>query len=399
MLIKNLLWEATSKIVVQGIAFLFSIFLTRQLTPEIYGEFGVIMAFVIIFHALMDFSLVESFVQKHDANQKELSSGYWGIVFMGGVTTLVFFVFIPIICKYLGYSNLGIPLRWMSLVFIISVIGDGIGMTVTRAMNFKVHSKISMIANFSSSCIGLISAYQGFGIYALIFQFISKTSISTVLYFMFEKWRPTLYFNLNDIKIVSDYASKRTATKFINQVITNLDTVVLSISLPVQQLGFYNKAKSVTNQYINNSSSIFSGVYFSYFSKHKEKNDLLIASFIKAFFLLFSITLLISILLVIFGENLFVFMFKEEWKESGQIFQYLIGISFVYPLIELIQVYLNAINQATTTLKINVLTKSLQLICLFIAFKFGLTYFLISLIIKGILELIVNVVAMWKYII
>ena len=65
----------------------------------------------------------------------------------------------------------------------------------SKTMQFKKFFFSTLIGTFISGVIGVIMAFLGFGVWALVFQYLSNVIIDTIVLWFTVKWRPILYFS------------------------------------------------------------------------------------------------------------------------------------------------------------------------------------------------------------
>lgn len=66
---------------------------------------------------------------------------------------------------------------------------------LTVAVNFKMLAKVNVISAAISGILGVWGAYNGYGVWALIFQYLSNGIVSSFLLIVVLKWKPICFFN------------------------------------------------------------------------------------------------------------------------------------------------------------------------------------------------------------
>ena len=67
---------------------------------------------------------------------------------------------------------------------------------LTVKIDFKTQTKISLISVIVSGVIGIVVAYLGYGVWALVAQAVIASFTRTMLLWMFAKWKPTTGFSM-----------------------------------------------------------------------------------------------------------------------------------------------------------------------------------------------------------
>lgn len=108
-----------------------------------------------------------------------------GVLFYG-----ILFVSAPLISTFFKEPQLIPLLRVMAIGLIISSFTIIQRTTLTRRIDFKLQTRISVIAAIVSGIIGITMAYKGFGVWSLVAQTLSKEAINSLLLWLWNRWRP-----------------------------------------------------------------------------------------------------------------------------------------------------------------------------------------------------------------
>ncbi|OHX65568.1 hypothetical protein NH26_04000 [Flammeovirga pacifica] len=359
--------------------------MTRFLTPSDYAEFGMMMVAVNILQVFQDFSIDEAIVQNNRLNDKQLSKAFWIVLVLGVICFILFNLIYPI---FHLFEIIPFP-YYPSILLSIFYLFDGISnMMIGKAqidLNFKLIAQAQIYSVIISSIIGLTLAYCGWGVYALVINFISRYTIQSSIIFFLQQWKPSI--ELEDIGVLKNFAIQRTFSRGINKIFDQLDILVISSLSSAIVVGGYIKAKSIQQQLVMMIQQITKNLFFSYFSK-KSEHDL----FKKSILMIGVMTLSISIIFYFTAELLFITFFGEIWRESGQLFSILSFLIFTQSIYIFSEIYLNAKGQITFTLKVNIIGKVLLLCCFGLFYFYGLMIFIlgvvgVSLILGGVMLL------------
>ena len=79
---------------------------------------------------------------------------------------------------------------------------------VARHMMFKKYFWSTLFGTLLSGVLGIILAYKGFGVWALVAQYMVNTSVDTIVLFITVNWRPKLLFKLERVKQLFQFGWK-----------------------------------------------------------------------------------------------------------------------------------------------------------------------------------------------
>ncbi|MBB6460757.1 oligosaccharide flippase family protein [Flammeovirga kamogawensis] len=397
LLIKNLSWEFGSKLAVQVLTFGLSIVMTRYLLPEDYGDFGLLVAIISIFSIFQDLSINEAIIQKGNCTNKVLSSAYWFMFFLGGVCFLSFFA-LCFLLKENGVIALNLNLiLLLGSTFLFAGMSRGVVLHTSLHLNFKAISVANLISSLFASVTGVFLAKSGLGVIALIASFFLKYFLNNVLLFFHSSWKPSLSFSIKEISPFFRFSKTRSITKIIRLILAEADVLVVKTFQSEAIFGGYIKSRSIEKQLSNNMISVYSQVMYSHFSHLKNETGKLLLLLKRAAITVFLISMVLSISLFVYGENLFVLFFGEHWRESGVLFSLFSLLLLFKPLNHLLEIFLNACGEVTKTFKVEVYSKIGLIICLIILVIYKMiNTFILLLFINSFIECVLLCFSTYK---
>lgn len=192
---KSFFWTALETYSTQGIAFIVSIFMARMLSPGDYGILGIIGVFIALSDTFIDSGFTNALINKKECTNADYSTVFY---FNIGISILFFcilFFLAPIIAQIYENETLVWTTRAMALTFIISSFG-AVPMTIlTKELRFKSKAIITFSVSIFSGIIGLVLAYSGFGVWALIWQSVLSVLFRVLIYIVYTKWHPVRVFS------------------------------------------------------------------------------------------------------------------------------------------------------------------------------------------------------------
>src|SRR5699024_6694796 len=71
---------------------------------------------------------------------------------------------------------------------------------LTRNVDFKSQTKVSIVASISSGIIAIGMAVLGFGVWALVFRVVTQHVVQSIMLIYINKWKPTFQFSFSSFK-------------------------------------------------------------------------------------------------------------------------------------------------------------------------------------------------------
>ena len=188
--LSGFVWKFGERIIAQLISTIVSIILARLLTPEDYGTVAIIMIFITIANVFVSNGLGNALVQKKDADDLDFSSVFYLNFLLSLLLYGILFFMAPHIAKFYGMPVLTATLRVLAIRIPVAAINSVQQGYVSRNMLFKRFFWSTLFGTLLSGIVGITMAYKGFGVWALVAQYLTNTCTDTVVLWFTVRWRP-----------------------------------------------------------------------------------------------------------------------------------------------------------------------------------------------------------------
>ena len=225
--IKNFFWRFAERCGAQIVTFIVSIVLARILTPEDYGTVALVTVFTTIMQVFVDSGLGTALIQKKNADDLDFSSVFYFNFAVCLVLYLVMFFAAPLIAAFYDNESLIPIVRVISLTIVISGVKGIQQSYVSRNMLFKRFFFATLGGTIFSAFVGIYMAYAGFGVWAIVAQQLSNTTIDTLILWITVKWRPQKMFSWERLKGLLSFGWKLLASALLDTVYNNLRSLVI----------------------------------------------------------------------------------------------------------------------------------------------------------------------------
>ena len=274
-IISGLFWKFGERILAQGVSFIVSLVLARMLLPEEYGIVALVLVFINLANVFVTNGLGETLIQKPDAKQSDFSTMFFCSLLLSIIIYLILFTLAPVIAKFYDNVQLILVLRILGLQVPLSSINTIQQAYVSKNMLFRKFFYSTIGGTLTSGIIGIILAYQGAGIWALVVQYMTNTIINTIILFITVKWYPTFNFDKESSKELFSYGWKLVAAQFMNQLYVELKNLFIGKVYTTSDLASYNKGEQFPSVLVMNINSAISSVLFPAMSiANQEKGKL-----------------------------------------------------------------------------------------------------------------------------
>lgn len=240
---KGVLWSAIERFSVQGVQFCIMIIMARLLTPNDYGLIGMLSIFLAVAQSLIDSGFSQALIRKQDRTEVDNSTIFYFNVVVSIILYLILFLFAPYIADFYNTPELCNITRVVCFSIIINSLAVVQRAILTIKIDFKTQAKISLIATIISGITGIILAYSGYGVWALVIQSLINSFLNTILLWVLSKWRPIKAYSWKSFKELFSFGSKLLTSGLIDTIYRNIYPIVIGKTFSASDLGYYTRAQ------------------------------------------------------------------------------------------------------------------------------------------------------------
>lgn len=388
---KAFAWNIAGTFLKQGSGFIITIFLARILDPAEFGLVGMAMVFITISQVFIDVGFSSALIQSKDNTNLTYSSVFYVNFVAGMVLTAIFYFSAPFIGDFYDNPEITSLIRWLSLIFVFNSLNLVQTAIFTRELNFKVLTLRNVVSTVIGGTLGVICAFQGFGVYSLVVQQISMAIATTLLLWSSSKWKPDFEFSLFEVKKLTGFSAFVFFDQFIYTVFKQLDILFIGKVFSASILGFYSRASSLKDQVILYTSQSLVKVFYPVLSSLQDQHK----EYIRVYFKVVSVVAFVSYgltgLLYIMGSDIIIILFTEKWIPSIEIFQVLVLAVCVFPVNGMMVNAFMSKGKSKQNFYLGLFRKFITIIPLFIAYYYGIYEFTIALVMADYFLTFVNV--------
>lgn len=390
-------WDLLGSFVGQLLTFGITVVLARLLSPEEFGVVGMAMVFVYISSVFTDVGFVSGLIQQKEVGRDMLDSIFWLTTAVGVFVGMVIYFS----ASYIGafYNNMLVSdiIKWLSLIPAISAIGMVHAAILTRRMDFKSLSLRNIIANLGGGLTGVVMAYKGFGVYALVGQRLTIVSLTSVVMLLRSNYLPIVNYKWSAIKPLVGFSSYVFFDQALRQVFQKVDSLFIGKFFSASTLGFYSRAESLTAQVRQYTTSSLFKVLYPAFSSLQD--DFL--KFEELYFKVFKIATFVSFLsvgiLFIIAEPLIINLLGAKWLRSVGLFEILVFRLCFAPFGGLIGKSLLAKGYSKEKFRVSQIQRVVLLSPMIFGYFYGIDSFAIALVLAGFVSFAIDMLAVQFY--
>ncbi|MFW6015999.1 MAG: lipopolysaccharide biosynthesis protein, partial [bacterium] len=370
--LSSLFWKFMERGGTQGIQFIIQLVLARLLLPEDYGLVALVTIFITIARVFVQSGFNTALIQKKDADEVDFSSVLYLSIFVAGILYIILFFTAPFIAEFYRNPQLISILRVLSITLFFGAFNSIQNAFVAKYMIFKKLFYSSLGSIFISGTLGIIAAYAGWGVWALVLQqLVNKISISIILWFTVE-WRPVLAFSFKKVKGLFSFGSKLLVSSLLNTLYQDLRSLIIGRIYAPAMLGFYNRGKQFPSLIINNINGSIQSVMLPALSSHQDNRNRVKNMVRRSIVTSSYIVLPAMVGLAVVAEPLVKIILTDKWLPAVPFLQIFCVSSALMPIHTANLQAINALGRSDIFLKLEVIKKITGLIILLSSVPFGI---------------------------
>jgi O-antigen/teichoic acid export membrane protein len=320
---KGVSWMALFQLFSNLFSWAITILIARILVPGDYGLMA--MSTIITGYALglSELGLGNAIIQRLNVSKNELSTVFW---FSFLFTVILAFSCFPIsyLTAYIMHDLRVIPItQTVSVIFILNGLQIVPSSIIRKEMDFKSIGLIDMICIIVSSLSMFAIAKFGGGVWTLIFGYIIRSFIRTVLLFGRSKWKPTLHFNFAESRPFISFGVVVALGRSLFYIQEKSDTFFAGRAWKSNLLGYYSFALQLAQIPTDRIVSLINNVSFPAFSKLQNDQN----AFNKLYLNIAKVTAVVVFPLFlggfILGGDLIKVILNPKWYPMITLFRFL----------------------------------------------------------------------------
>lgn len=383
----GVVWSAVDRFSAQGMQFLLGLIIARMLLPSDYGLIAMLAIFMAISQTFIDSGFGYALIQKKERQEVDFSTVFYfniaiAVIIYGGL-----FFTAPYIAAFYHTPQLTVIARVIGFTLIINSFGIVQQARIAIHLDFKKLAIASLSGVTIGGAVGIIMAYMGYGVWALVAQELLRNIIRVAVIWLFSKWSPSLCFSFQSFRGLFSFGSKLLLSTLLHTVYTNIYSLIIGKKYNSSELGFYSRAYNFANVPSANFTTVIDRAIYPVLCRYqddKEQMNVLFLKYMKmACYLIFP--MMISLAAV--AEPLIRFVLTDVWLDAVPLLQ-ILAIAFMWdPVMRINHSVINAMGRSDYFLFAEVLKKLIGIVILVTTIPFGIKIMCTGLIVYSFADM------------
>ena len=387
---KGLYWKFAEQFSNYGIQFIVGIFMARMLSPEDYGLTALPAVFMAISGIFVSGGFGTALVRKPDLTEKDLSTAFYYSMGVGVLCYVVLFVASPWIADFYNAPVLVPLMRVTALSFLYSPLGTGQSVILQRRLDFKTPTKVSVICRILSGVIGIVMAYTGYGVWALVISGFISGIIGQVITFWVVRWYPKAGWSKESFRYLWGYGNKIMGSFLLGTVYENIAPVIIGKYFSPAQLGVYNRAQGYAKMPSQNMTGTLQSVTFPVLSQIQNDDERLARSYRKMLRVSAFIVFPLMMMLAALARPLVLALITAKWEACIVLLQIMCLSMMWYPIHAINLNLLEVKGRSDLFFRLEIIKRSIGLLLLVCTLPLGLVAFCWGGVAGSMVSLFIN---------
>ena len=287
--------------------------LARLLNPADFGYIAMATVITELAALFGGFGLGSLLIYKKRINRLQIDTVFWASASVGlALATMVFLM--SFLSEWLFKESLtGELLRVMCLTFVFGGLIGPHGAILSRLLRFRTEFWIELTVIAVRSLTAIAFAYFDFGVWSLVAGNITGAIVAVMLYMLAVPYLPRFRFQASYLTSTWKVSSSFFASGFLYYMLMNIDLILIGRALGVTALGYYQNARSLTDEVRGRIAVPLQRVLFPAFSSLQTDNERLQFSVIKAGRLVAAIIFPVGIGISAVAQDLVPVLYGTKW--------------------------------------------------------------------------------------
>lgn len=388
--VKGVVWSSVERFSVQGVQFLVMLVIARLLDPKDFGLIGMLAIFLAVAQSLIDSGFSQALIRKQDRTEVDNSTVFYFNIVVSAVLYLILYAIAPWVAGFYNEPQLCSLMRVLCLIIIINSFAVVQRALYTASINFKTQAKASFIAAIISGVVGVWLAYNGYGVWTLVWQQLLNAGVNTLLLWVYSNWYPRWQYSWKSFRQLFSFGSKLLVSGLIDTLFTNIYLLVIGKIFNAASLGYYTQADRFTKLPSSNITGILQRVTYPVLCSIQDDDERLREDYRRLLRLSAFIIFPMMCLLAGVAYPLVELLIGEKWRFAATL---IIPLSFTMMWWPIHAINLNLLQvkgRSDLFLRLEIIKKIIGVTVLVLSIPFGLLFMCYAGIGTSLICLIIN---------
>lgn len=255
-------WEGSTKLFVQAVAWVSTIWVANLLSPEDYGLVAISGLFTGVLTLVSEFGIGAGLITRKEVSADEYRRCFWLGILASTLLYGLLFTVAPFIGRAYGISELPSIIRVASLGLLISALKIVPYSQVMRALDYRFRALTEMLGQLLQAVSVIVLAINGFGAWSLVYGYLIGQGVIALVFLSKTASPWPIGFSLHGLSDLIAFGTRITGARLLGFFVSTADMLIISATLGQRAAGLYAVSASLATAPLDKIGSIFNRVAF-----------------------------------------------------------------------------------------------------------------------------------------
>lgn len=287
--------------------------LARLLMPRDFGYIAMATVVTELAALFGSFGLVNVLVQRRRMTRLQVDTVFWAMLALGSALAAGVFALSFLAYRFFDEPVVGQLLRLMCLMFVLGALPTVTNVVLLRLMRFRVEFAIQVTASVARTGVAILFAYLGHGVWSLVYGALAGALAQAVLGFVAVPYMPRWRFDGRFLRATWRTSGSYFGGGLLFYANMNMDLMLIGRYLGATPLGYYQNARSLTDEIRARIATPLQHVLFPAFSSIQNDRARLKALVLRSARLIASVVVPVGFLVAATSDDLVPVLYGEQW--------------------------------------------------------------------------------------
>jgi len=310
-------WTTLAMVTNVGFNLGYTAVMARLLAPSAFGLIAMAQIAIRFLSYFAQLGVSPALVQKPELSERDIRAALTLSVGINALLFALMWLLAPLAGSFFSKTEVVPILRGLSAAFLFSgfsVISLGL---LRRRLMFKQLAMVEIASYILGyGVVGIGSAFQGFGVWSLVFAVIGQEAITLVASYAFVRHSLRPLFAWHDIRHFLHYGGKYSVIGFLEYIGANVDSLLIGRWYGETALGFYNRAQMLVKLPMHHVSNAITKVLFPVLSSSQADKQKMASAYLAGWVLIGSLAASISFALIPAAPDAVLTLLGPQWTAA-----------------------------------------------------------------------------------
>jgi len=266
---RSLIWALVESGGLSLLSLLVLFVVARLVGPEELGIVAIALGIIQVMTVILETSLHDAIVQRQDLTDDHLHTAFWTCTGLSALFVAACWFGAPLLAGLFDEPALTDLLRVMSFGLALTGIGAVPIAVLRRHFMFKQLAIRSLYARVAGAVAGIGLALMGYGIWALVVQYLLQATFNGILVWPACPFRPARRYSMARLRELIGYGALSVGSRIVWISSVRLFTVLVGYFLGVAAVGYINIAQRVVDTLYDLLAGAAYNLAFPFFARRQ----------------------------------------------------------------------------------------------------------------------------------